>query len=262
MRSTCSSELILCHSSAQTWSWCAQALTQPSVTQRYWIWNENTTMKLLKQLQYCWIFFCILFIVCVLNAQSVASLFRYIVSVFRVKCVPAQTSLPTSLTSSWTLQEGDCVLCWRSVNLYYLLQISRPRQLSCLFCCEFYPLCFFLCYFSSYYPSVKALCRHVGGSLGCKSLLLCECFPGRIQLDITSPVCVSDCSNFAWRSCASTYKPRWSLSKVCLEKFTHQTIDLSVCVFNCSECICLFFFSVHLSPFTVSDQLINSTGPL
>lgn len=27
--------VILCHSSAQTWSWCVQASTQPSVTQRY-----------------------------------------------------------------------------------------------------------------------------------------------------------------------------------------------------------------------------------
>lgn len=38
--------------------------------------------------------------------------------IFRVKCVPLQTSLPTSRTSWWTLREAKCVLCWRSVCCY------------------------------------------------------------------------------------------------------------------------------------------------
>lgn len=51
------------------------------------------------------------------------------------------------------------------------------------------------------------------GKCCCEMFIMCF-VPGRIQLDFPPPVCVSNCSNFARRSCASTCKPRWSLCKV------------------------------------------------
>lgn len=122
----------LCHSSAQTWCWCVQALTQPLATQRY---TENKWLFIIP-------FFCLCWIDVVSRAHSTyVSRCSYIsrrvhckmcpvfstigtwcdglilmtVFIFRVKCVPLQTSSPTSLTCSWTLPEANCVLCWRSV---------------------------------------------------------------------------------------------------------------------------------------------------
>lgn len=60
------------------------------------------------------------------------------VFLFRVKCVPLQTSLPTSLISWWTLQRAKCVLCWRSVYCYqissfYICQWASFFVLQCIY---------------------------------------------------------------------------------------------------------------------------------
>lgn len=138
------------------------------------------------------------------------------------------------------------MLCWRSVNLYYLLQISRPRQLSCLFCCEFYPLCFFLCYFSSYYPSVKALCvaavMLTEDHWVVKVFYCVNVFQGGYNLtSLPQSVCQT-----VQTLLGDPAPPPTNLDGPCqrsVSKNSHvrPLTCLCVCVYNCSECICLFF---------------------